>query len=205
MDPDELAAQAFLSEHEFVSSVIKMYREFQMQAVGFTFLIYTAVLGLVGSALDSPRLLDAAANVTALLSFLVVVLVLAFAVMEIRIRRASLYISRTLSPKLQALVQQPPDRRLLQWETAPGVHLSPPERWLSHSAVFIVLIAAPSLAAAGWHLWSGVIPPQQQHPPVTITGAVMLLVSSLVATGISMRHEVRKRKADPAPALSNPG
>jgi Mg2+/citrate symporter len=45
----EKVVDVHLKEYEFVSSLIPMYRRFQMQAVSFSILVYTAVVSLIGA------------------------------------------------------------------------------------------------------------------------------------------------------------
>src|SRR6267154_281207 len=99
----ELAGEALLHEYQFVSSLIPLYRQFEIQAVGFAVALYSAALGLVVASLQAahPERFGQAIRVTAaLLPYPALLLVVAFAVMEVRIIRASRYIDDLLAPML---------------------------------------------------------------------------------------------------------
>jgi hypothetical protein len=185
------ATDAVMSEYEFVVSLIRMYRGFQMQAVGFSIVLYTAVLGLIGSALPSTRFTDVASHTTALLSYLIAIVVLAFTVMEVRIRRASLYITHSLLPRLYELLDAPKNAVILEFERAPSQHLTRFQRLFAHSTIFVLLIGLPSLGAAVWHMAGGAIPSDRAHPYIAGAGAVLLTVACIVAATTSARAELR--------------
>src|SRR5687767_607136 len=105
---DELAFQALLAEHQFVSSLITMYREFQMRAVGFAMILYAAVLGLIGSAIGASggsQLDKVVSYATELICFPAALVILVFSVMEVRILRASLFLSKRTSPTIDQLLK----------------------------------------------------------------------------------------------------
>lgn len=195
----EKAIDCVMSEYEFLVSLIRMYREFQMQAVGFSILLYTAVLGLLGSALQSKKLTVVAGLTTALLPYLVFIVVLAFTVMEVRIRRASLYITSTLTPRLQALLGAPQGAVILEFESAPSRHLSWSLKRFAPSTAFILLIGLPGLAAALLPIVFRVIPNIAAHPGIAWAGAILLAIACIIAATISAMAESRDNKsASPA-------
>jgi hypothetical protein len=190
----ELARQALMAEQEFAWSLIKTYREFQMQAVGIAIALYAAVLGLVGASIDSEKLIAVASYATALLPYPTSILVLAFAVMEVRIRRASRHSVRTIAPKLESLRTSEGAPLLLEWERDPSRHLSRFERSIANSAVFVVAMALPAVGGVGWHLFARRIPISTWHPVVGGIGAFLLIVAALIAAFLSIGHESRTAK-----------
>ena len=154
----ELALGMVAAEYQFASSLIPMYRGYQMKAVGFGMTLYGAAIGLIGAYKDSPHFGGVLSVTSALISFPIAILVLAFWVTEIRIKRASRYIDLSLSKTLDelldsaTLISKPP---LLKWEKSPGHYLTPFEKWMSGSQAFILSLAFPAFAASSWFLWSG--------------------------------------------------
>ena len=187
----EKATDAVMSEYQFVMSLIQMYRGFQMQAVGFSIVLYTAVLGLVGTALPSTKFADVVSLTTALLSYLIAMVVFAFTVMEVRIRRASLYITLSFLPRLNDLLNAPKDAVILEFERAPSAHLNRFQRLFAHSTVFVLLIGLPSLGAAVWHVAGGAIPSARAHPQIAGVGGALLIVACIIAVAISASAELR--------------
>jgi hypothetical protein len=187
----ELARDALLREQEFAWSLVRSYREFQMQAVGFAIALDTTVLGLIGTVIDSTKLIKVTSYCTALLPFPTTLIVLAFAVMEVRIRRASRHSVRTISPKLEALRAARSSPPLLEWETSPSRHLTPFERTMANSTVFVAAISLPALGGAAWHLFSRAIPAVTWRPEITAVGAMLLIGAAILAASLSIGHESR--------------
>jgi hypothetical protein len=190
-----LAQAALLAEQEFAWSLIRTYREFQMQAVGFAVALDAAVLAVIGSAIESGNVLPVVAYCTALLPFPTAILVLAFAVMEVRICRASRHSVLTLAPKLEALRVRRAGSSgplLLEWEIHPGRHLSPLERNLSNSAVFVCAMSLPALAGAMWHVFAGTLQIPLWQPELAVIGAILLILAGALTAGISIGHEGRR-------------
>jgi hypothetical protein len=188
----DLAKEALLAELEFSRSLIRTYREFQIRAVGFTVALYAVVLALIGSAIDSTKLLDVASYVTALLPIPTAVLVLAFAVMEIRIRRASRHNQHTISPKLEALREPGSTPPLLEWEANSSRWLTRFERLMTSSTIFVVVMTLPALGGAAWHLLAGAIPRAISHPLAAALNGIVLLAAALLATWPSVAHDSRE-------------
>ena len=137
------------------------------------------------------RVLDVASYCTALLPLPTAVLVLAFAVMEIRIRRASRHNQNTIAPKLEALRTRASGPPLLEWESNPGRWLSAFERRMASSTVFVIAMIAPALGGAGWHLFSKAILASVWRPITTSITTVLLLLAAVLACALSIGHESR--------------
>ena len=192
-----LAVQALLAEHQFVSSLISMYREFQMRAVGFAMVLYAAVLGLIGSAIDTTSALAKVVEYVAeLICYPAAMIILVFAVMEVRIIRASLYVAKRIAPTLDAILAEVPQARhgLLRWERSPGIYLGPGMKRLASSLMFVLAIATPAAASAIWHIstaesgrWSSWV----TWPWHDLCGLLTLLGATTLAGAISGSHEGR--------------
>lgn len=203
----ETAVSAIMQEHDYVCSLIRMYRESQMQLIAIAMVLYTAVLGLVGSALDKPRLADVIQYSAALISFPATLLVLAFGVMEVRIRRASLYVAKTIVPMVDALL--PAESKsvggLLRFEYNPGIHLRSWQKLLSSSTVFVLALGVPALAAGVWYLRPALQGVARPLTPIAVTGCLLLLGSMAVAALGSTSHEWRRiRRRVKGPAKPSP-
>lgn len=219
--PRELAGEALLQEYQFVASLIPLYRQFEMQAVGFAVAIYSAALGLIVASLQAAnpeRFTQAIRVMAALLPYPALLLVIGFSVMEVRIIRASRYIDDLLAPMLDRLIEGSGvelPRPLLRWESGPSSRLTDFEKALASSSVFVAIIAAPAGAGAaafllmdGWPIGSLSI--------LSLTGLVALGLAFRAATGLSLKHEMRgrdlfkrysgraMRQPPPAPDLRSP-
>ena len=182
----ELARHTILAELEFSRSLIRTYRQFQMQTVRFTVALYAAVLALMGLAIDSGRLLNVASYCTTLLPMLTSVLVLAFAVTEVRIRRARRYNESTISPKLEAMRETGAVPPLLEWETNADRSLTPLERGMASSLVLVIAMTLPALGGTSWHLFAGELPNSIWHPVAAAVNGIVLLGVALLAGWLSV-------------------
>lgn len=186
----EWAVQAILEEYKFCCSLISLYRGFQMQALGFAVLLYAAVLGLVGSTVESDYMGQVAAYSTAFLSYPIAFLIAAFGVMEIRIVRASRYIQFTIYKRLQHFLGLPEGSPLLEFEKGPGVYLNRIQREMSSSAFFIVIMALPAMIAAIWNMrFSPVAGRNLVY--VALLGLGLLVIMSITTVYYSTKHEAR--------------
>lgn len=183
--------QALLKEYDFVSSLIPMYRRFEMQTLGIGILVYTSVLGLLVSSFieskpDQLGLDDVTAGALAVLPWLISLLMFAFITMETRIIRASRHLDRTIAPKVKDLVNED----VLTWERSPGKHLSWLEKWfLSSSVWFILGLAAPALVAGGWYVF--VIEDDPVPAVWARAGFSLLCLATLIGSWVSIFHEIR--------------
>ena len=183
------AADALLHEYNFVESLIPLYRQFQMQLVRFGLLIYVALISLIAVSVGKqfePKVLHA---VTALASYPIALLLIAFATTEVRIIRASRHVSKKIAPALKCLSD---DLDVLTWETAPGGSLNCLERFFSTSLSLIFVLSIPALAASLWYIFGENPDPQVIDSGWAILGLVTLLFFSGLAAVISFAHEYRK-------------
>lgn len=186
---DEKTVEVHLKEYEFVSSLIPMYRRFQMQAVNFSLLVYTALVSLVGAIWDKDhqKVLQIALPA---LPWLISAFLLSFVMMEVRIERASRYLDKTLGDWVRTILNE---ENLLQWETAPGVHLNFFKKLFSSSLPLILALSAPALLASGFYFFC--YPKQPLLPQWFLgIGLLLLLVSALTASLISIINELRTKE-----------
>lgn len=201
---------ALLKEFEFVSSMIPLYRQFQVQLLRFGIFAYTAVLTGIAFRLgmDAPNVSSAVAAALALLPFLVGLLLLSFSTTEIRIKRASSHIDKTIATKLRDLAG---GEDVLTFEQDPGSHLTSFERSLSTSTFMISALAIPAGVGGFWYLLSDFGPLFSDSGPIPLIasalGLLLLVVAAIVPIAISHRHETRRaspkveRKGTPADRL----
>jgi hypothetical protein len=195
----ELAYDAMMKEYDFVASLIRLYRETQMQLVRFGVTLYAATLAFVAGTAHDDGLVEVGAVAAALVAWPIVMLVLGYSVAEIRLRRASLFIRDTLSPAVNLLLKRPEQRNVLVFERNPGVHLSKLERRLSGSGSFVLMLGGPGLVAAAWAVF--ITPPNFVGIRfIAAIGAAVLLVSMALTIRISQRHETR---SSPMPAKAS--
>jgi len=185
------SVEVALHEFDYVTGLIRMYRSLQLQAVGLSLTAYAAVLALVGAALGSTDLALVASPTTLLLPFFAILVILGFGTMELRIRRASLYVSNDLKPLIHRLTG---DTGLLQYEDNPSKYLSRWERGLSNSTVFILIIAVPALLAGVWHSYFAprLLANASTFPAFAAIGCVLLLLTTYSVSQGSAHHEGRK-------------
>lgn len=185
-----IVAEALLHEHDYVESLIPMYRQFQMQLVRFALYIYIALIGLIAVGVAKKYDLTILYAVLALVSYPISFLVLAFATTEIRIARASRHVSKTIAPILKELSG---GFEALNWEIAPGRHLNSFERFLSTSISLIVVISAPALAASIWYIISANSEFLVIHRGWAMLGLMILLISVAVAMAASIKQETLRK------------
>jgi hypothetical protein len=186
----EWAVQAILEEYKFCCSLISLYRGFQMQALGFSIVLYAAVLALVGATMETDYVGQVAAYSTAFLSYPIAFLIAAFGVMEIRIVRASRYIQFTIYERLRHYLGLPEDSPLLEYEKDPGKHLNTIQREMSSSAFFIVIMALPAVIAAIWNMLFSTVA-GRNLVYVASLGLGLLLIMSITTIYYSTKHEAR--------------
>jgi len=191
------AVEVLLREYDFVSSLIHLYRQFQMQAVGFAMILYAAILGLLGAAVTSDRFGAILLYSAALVPVPIALLILAFGVMEIRIRRASQYIDLHIRPCMNELLRDVPllgGRTFLAWERSPGASLTKYQRGMASSAVFVAAMAVPSAGAGLWYaFW--VTTPGPVSREMAIGGTVILIGAVIHTAWLSFSHESRVFKS----------
>lgn len=179
-----------MREYGFVASLIPMYRTFQMQSVGFAIALYAAEISLLGVSVDnSARLSRLLEYCVALMPSVVALLVMSFGVIELRVRRANLYIVESLRPMVSTLLDADADASLqyLGFGVGAPQHLSPFERRMSSSVVSILIMAGPALVGALW-MMSSTTYGAVSSVPVAGTGAAVLLVASAFAVHVSARR-----------------
>src|SRR4051812_18450952 len=94
-----IQADAMWKEYDFVSSLIPMYRGFEMQAMHLAIVIFTAAAGFVASALDKGNW-DLVFFIGALLPWPLALVLLVVATMEMRLVRASRWIEGAIAPNV---------------------------------------------------------------------------------------------------------
>ncbi len=185
----ELQRDAILREYQFVSSLIPMYRGFQMQAVGFAMVIYAALLTLWGASMNGQAPVHEVVRYSAgAAPFFIALLVVSFGVMELRVRRANLYIGYTLSPIATAMGGELPIKGALIFGFGIGhaKHLTPFEKRLSNSLILVLTMAAPAAAGAGWLLTFDA-PFDQGWRIIGLGGLLVLVLAAGFAILVSSR------------------
>jgi len=116
------AVSLVVSEYEFVESLIPVYRHFELSVLAGAGLVMSAVIAAVAAieSGDDPNR-DVEAILFATAAWAPVFLLLLEIVALTRIRRASLYITRSLRPLARELTTE--EKRLLCWERAPTADL----------------------------------------------------------------------------------
>jgi hypothetical protein len=115
--------------------------------------------------------------------------------MEIRIIRASRYLDETLGNQLRNTLN---NKNLLQWESEPSKYINFFLRLFSASLPLIVTLSLPAFMAIGaYFVYFDIQKPKIPHW-FSVTGLLILLVTTFSAIFISYKHEIRrKKKADP--------
>ncbi len=183
-DPDhasETERAALLAEYQFVSSLIPLYREFEMQAVRLAIVILTATAVFIASSDSKDDILMALAFVPCLMALIL----LALSGMEVRIIRASRYVDRSLAPQFRHLAK---NDAVLRWETAPRVHLAPWQVVMSGTWVYTLILLVPGGLA-------GLVALLKQSPRaqtwIAAVGLLLLMAGMLAVLTTSSRHEAR--------------
>lgn len=195
---DELAFEALMHEFEFVSSLIKMYRETELDLVRMAITLYGAAIGIVGATLELEKGDEIGVMLGALLPWPILLLVLGYISAEIRIKRASRFIERTQSVEVNRLLNRIPATHVLTFERGPGKHLTPNEKRLASSLFYVVMLGAPAVVVAGWSVLAG-------GGPVgllalsAIAGALCLVAAMVATMRISAVHETRNAEGVVAP------
>ena len=146
----KIATDALLREHDFVESLIPLYRQFQMQLLRSGLIFYTGLLGLVAVRVAADLLPKVLHATLGLVSYPIAFLLLGFATTEVRITRASRHISEKLAPLVQCLGG---GLDLLTWEQAPGGTLNKLQKIISTSLSGVLTLAAPALVASVWYIF----------------------------------------------------
>jgi hypothetical protein len=195
-----LAVDAALKEYDFVSSLIPMYRHFEITAVQLSLVIFTAAAGFVASLAQDDRwtlILFVAGSLPLVLSLVT----LAFAGMEMRIVRASRYIDRSLAPSIRKYAETD---ELILWEFSPSIHLTTRERAWAGSWPLVIVMSSPGWLGGTVGLVGGLVTPRFRLSLIALSlaGLGLLFFSCRRAITISGKHEEREASA-PDPSHSS--
>jgi hypothetical protein len=179
------AVDAILHEYDFVSSVVPLYRGYQLRIVAFGLLVYGAIGALLGNALRTSGGDDLMLTVVALLPWFQLALVGALLMSELRIVRASHYLTKELYPRVFGLV----DQEVMGFELRPSKYLKPHERALSTSLSRFIILAAPALVGAFLYVFRDIDRPISVGVP--LIGAVALAGMTWAGIRTTVRHESR--------------
>lgn len=188
-----LVCEALLREYDFVSSLIPMYRGFEVQALHLGVIIFAGAVGFVASALESGHL-ELVYFIAAFLPWPMTTLMLMIAGSEVRIMRASLHVDREISKRFARYTG---DDDVLTWEHSPSALLTPGQKRLAGSWTFIAVIAFPALVGGLTALIGGFLEPDHRVVLWLVggLGLVFLTYSISVPVRISQRHEHRQAAA----------
>ncbi len=188
----QIRKDGLLKEFDFVESMIPLYRRFQMQLLQYSFIVYTAVLGLFTASLklgnQQNQFENIILNTITLLPFLIAILLLVFWTTEIRIRRAILHISNVIAPKMKDLSG---GLDILTWETSPGTQLKLLEKLLSASVSLILALSLPSLCGSVLYLFFAGNATKVVPDYIVWIGLVLLGSFTIFTSWSSIKHEVR--------------
>lgn len=202
-DPERtrIASEALLKEYEFVTSVIPMYRGFEIQALHLGILVFAAAAGFAASAWESGKL-ELVYYIAAFLPWPMTTLMLMIAGSEVRIRRASLHIDQEITTRFARFTEM---TDVLTWEHSPSKLLSPSQRRLAGTWTFIAVIALPALLGGLTAIVGGILEPKHRIALLTIggIGSLLLIFVALVPISISQKHEGRKGLANPPDTQKN--
>lgn len=203
---DDRAATILSNEYTFVSGLIPFYRRVEIGALGGTGTTIAALLAFIGvleTAADPDRPLEATILSLAALVPLVLLLLELMALM--RIMRASAYIRRELYPLAVSLTSRP---RVLRWEFSPtqdllesiavGREPGPSPRFAKLFASSAPVITAIVLAAVGLPLAGVALDPSDWLAPARLVGyaaaAIAFAIGSYAILS-TLRFETRSSGA----------
>jgi hypothetical protein len=193
-EQDSIQAEAMWKEYDFVSSLIPMYRDFEMRAMQLAIVIFTAAAGFAGSGLEDDNW-DLVFYVGALLPWPLAVVLLVVATMEMRLVRASRWILLAVAPHVtwESSSNQP----VLQWEAEPNKYLTGPlarYRTLTEAWTYAVVIGLPGLLGGITGVVGGLVTPNHRAAllGISIPGLVALVGMGILLTRISRKHEERR-------------
>jgi hypothetical protein len=201
LDPDSIEATAFWKEYDFVSSLIPMYRGFELHAMQLGIAIFTAAAGFAAAALDKGNW-ELVYFVGALLPWPLTLVLLVVATMEIRLVRASRWIKRELAPRVMWHTGSDEDEKVLQWEAEPNRFLDgslAKFKPLTGAWTYAVVIGGPGLLGGGTGLVGGFV--NNKHGAsllwISIPGLLLLVAAAVLVSWISSAHEQRRAEATP--------
>jgi hypothetical protein len=157
--------------------------------------MYMAALALIGLSISSTKMFAVASYCTAVWPALTTVMVLVFAVLELRIRGATLHNQRTITPKVEALREANAVPPLLEWEAQAGRWLTRAQNLMASSVVLVLVITLPALGGVAWHLLGDVLPHSIWHPTAAALNGIVLLTAALFASWASVAPDSRRASA----------
>jgi hypothetical protein len=200
LERDSIESTAFWKEYDFVSSLIPLYRSFEMHAMQLGIAIFTAAAGFAAAALDKGNW-ELVYFVGALLPWPLTLVLLVVATMEIRLVRASRWIKRELAPRVVWHTGSDEDKKVLQWEAEPNRYLDGSLarfKPLTGAWTYAVVIGAPGLLGGGTGMVGAFL--NNKHETallwISIPGLVLLIAGAALVSWISLAHEERRAEAD---------
>lgn len=208
LDPDSIESTALWKEYEYVSSLIPMYRGFEMHAMQLGIAIFTAAAGFAAAALDKENW-ELVYFVGALLPWPLTLVLLVVATMEIRLVRASRWIVEELAPRVGRHTESDEHENVLRWEAEPNRFLDGSlEKFKPFTGgwTYAVVIGAPGLLGGGTGLVGGFM--NNKHGAsllwISIPGLLLLIAAAVLVSWISSVHEQRRAEATPRAAGPRP-
>lgn len=186
---------AILEEYKYVQSMIPLYRGFQNQSIRFLFIIYAALIVLLGTSILGTTLLDNTGGQTKLMAILafipwiVEVIIVSWLMAEIRIIRASKFTQIRITEKIDALTNS---ADLLQWEKSPSRYIGNIESIFASSTFVVVVLAVPALLTG----LLATIELSGLYFYVALLGTLALFLTTIGVSYVSARHEWRNPKDD---------
>jgi hypothetical protein len=195
---DSIQADALWKEYDFVSSLIPLYRGFEMQAMQLAIAIFTAAAGFAASALDKGNW-DFVFFLGALLPWPLALVLLVVATMEMRLVRASRWIGAAVAPNVLWKAGLSAGKPVIQWEAEPNRYLTgrlEKFRTLTEAWTYAAVIGAPGLLGGVTGLVGGLTSGEHRTALLTISipGLSALAGMATLVAWISRAHEERREE-----------
>jgi hypothetical protein len=206
---DSIQADALWKEYDFVSSLIPLYRGFEMQAMHLAIGIFTLAAGFAASALEQGNW-ELVFFVGALLPWPLSLVLLVVATMEMRLVRASRWIRSAEAPNVLWEAGPSQGKPVIQWEAEPNRYLTgslAKFKTLTEAWTYAAVIGVPGLLGGITGLVGGLVILRHRVAllVISILGLIALLGMALLVTWISRVHEERREAVGGASPTSVAG
>ena len=193
---DSIQADALWKEYDFITSLIPMYRGFEMHAMQLAIAIFTAAAGFAASALEKGNW-EFVFFLGALLPWPLALVLLVVATMEMRLIRASRWIKNDVAPNVLWHAGPSAGKPVMHWEAEPNRYLTGPlarVKTLTEAWTYAAVIGAPGLLGGLTGFVGGFIARRQRAAllAISLPGLVALVGMALLVAWLSRTHEERR-------------
>lgn len=190
-----IQAEAMWKEYDFVSSLIPLYRGFEMHSMQLAIAIFTAAAGFIAAALEKENW-DLVYFIGALLPWPMALILLVVATMEMRLVRASRWIRFAIAPRVDWNRGSQRADPVIQWEADPNRYLDgslAKLKTLTEAWTFAAVIGVPGLVGGLTGLFGGLTSSTQQAALLVLSslGLIFMLGMGALVAWISRKHERR--------------